>query len=375
VSCRGDTDAFEELYRQHARRLYSLVIRMIGSAQDAEDLLRSVPAGVPQAARLSRRIDARHWLYRLTMIHCLDHLRGRQAKMKPGHRNAGGRERRGSGGTRTGRALRDQPDGSGARDRGAPAGGSKAAFLLPRCGRVRASEIAGILGISEGTSKSQVHKARLKLRALLKPMNCEQYDDRLDDYVDGSSQPDRSRSISRRGADVRHLLPISTSIRRAASMLEEYVPPPRFVGEDLPVRSRSGPAALHSGGLLPSPRRSRCCSRARRGSHGSKRPHLIQLHRSRAHRRTRFCRRKLNTNRRLPDCSRPQTRQRAGLDPETRAVVQQNLAAIDRAIDESRAALASEPAAPSPGQPAGRTRHEGRALQDTVALASEDVNQ
>jgi hypothetical protein len=34
--CRaGDTDAFEELYRQHARRLYSLVVRMIGSAQDA----------------------------------------------------------------------------------------------------------------------------------------------------------------------------------------------------------------------------------------------------------------------------------------------------------------------------------------------------
>src|SRR4026209_131040 len=41
--CRaGDAGAFEELYRQHARRLYSLVVRMIGSVDDAEDLLQEV---------------------------------------------------------------------------------------------------------------------------------------------------------------------------------------------------------------------------------------------------------------------------------------------------------------------------------------------
>jgi RNA polymerase sigma-70 factor (ECF subfamily) len=46
--------------------------------------------------------------------------------------------------------------------------GSKAAFLLHDVEGFEHREIAGILGISEGTSKSQVHKARLKLRALLK---------------------------------------------------------------------------------------------------------------------------------------------------------------------------------------------------------------
>ncbi len=41
--CRaGDADAFEELYRQHARRLFGLVLRMIGSTDDAEDLLQEV---------------------------------------------------------------------------------------------------------------------------------------------------------------------------------------------------------------------------------------------------------------------------------------------------------------------------------------------
>src|SRR3977135_345363 len=81
--CRaGDADAFEELYRQHARRLFSLVFRMIGSAEDAEDLLQEV---FLQAHRklAGFRVESTlgPWLYRLTMDHCLDHLRGRQAKM------------------------------------------------------------------------------------------------------------------------------------------------------------------------------------------------------------------------------------------------------------------------------------------------------
>ena len=45
--------------------------------------------------------------------------------------------------------------------------GARAAFLLHDVEGFQHQEIAGILGISEGTSKSQVHKARLRLRALL----------------------------------------------------------------------------------------------------------------------------------------------------------------------------------------------------------------
>ena len=38
--CRaGDLGAFEELYRAHAGRLYSLAYRMLGNPADAEDLL------------------------------------------------------------------------------------------------------------------------------------------------------------------------------------------------------------------------------------------------------------------------------------------------------------------------------------------------
>ena len=45
--------------------------------------------------------------------------------------------------------------------------GARAAFLLHDVEGFQHHEIAAILGISEGTSKSQVHKARLRLRALL----------------------------------------------------------------------------------------------------------------------------------------------------------------------------------------------------------------
>jgi RNA polymerase sigma-70 factor (ECF subfamily) len=45
--------------------------------------------------------------------------------------------------------------------------GCRAAFLLHDVEGFDHHEVANILGVSEGTSKSQVHKARMKLRAML----------------------------------------------------------------------------------------------------------------------------------------------------------------------------------------------------------------
>src|SRR4029434_195541 len=81
--CRaGDAGAFEELYRQHARRLFGLVVRMIGSVDDAEDLLQEVFLQAHRKLAGFRGDSALGtWLYRLTMNHCLDHLRARQSRM------------------------------------------------------------------------------------------------------------------------------------------------------------------------------------------------------------------------------------------------------------------------------------------------------
>ena len=167
--CRaGDAGAFEELYRQHARRLFSLVVRMIGSVDDAEDLLQEVFLQAYRKLSGFRGDSALGtWLYRLTMNHCLDHLRARQVRMN--------------------RAT-ESLDEEGAEEPVAPAplmpaavsrldlerainmlpDGAKAVFLLHDVEGFEHREIAQILGISEGTSKSQVHKARLKLRMMLR---------------------------------------------------------------------------------------------------------------------------------------------------------------------------------------------------------------
>jgi RNA polymerase sigma-70 factor (ECF subfamily) len=167
--CRaGDADAFEELYRQHARRLFSLVVRMVGSADEAEDLLQEVFLQAHRKlAGFRGESTLGTWLYRLTMNHCLDHLRGRQAKMSRATDSLDDEE--------SAEPMAPAPAVPAAISRmdlekaiASLPPGSRAAFLLHDVEGFEHREIAGILGVSEGTSKSQVHKARLKLRALLR---------------------------------------------------------------------------------------------------------------------------------------------------------------------------------------------------------------
>jgi RNA polymerase sigma-70 factor (ECF subfamily) len=166
--CRqGETGAFEELYRAHAGRLFTLVLRMSGSHDAAEDLLQEVFLHAHRKLGTFRGDSSLGtWLYRLAVNHCLDHLRGRQARMS--------------------RAT-DSLDRDDAAEPAAPApavpaaidrldleraiaqlpDGCRTAFVLHDVEGFEHHEVASLLGISEGTSKSQVHKARMKLRVLL----------------------------------------------------------------------------------------------------------------------------------------------------------------------------------------------------------------
>ncbi len=166
--CRkGDLGAFEELYRQHAGRLYSVACRMVGNPSDAEDLLQEIFLSAHRKLDSFRGESALGtWLYRLATNLCLDHLRSRAARTsqltgtlddEPGLADAGSRTLADSALTRMDleRALAQLPDGC------------RAAFVLHDIEGLEHREVADALGIAEGTSKSQVHKARLRLRALL----------------------------------------------------------------------------------------------------------------------------------------------------------------------------------------------------------------
>lgn len=167
--CRqGQLGAFEELYRAHAGRLYSVACRMLGNPADAEDLLQEIFLTAHRKLESFRgESSLGTWLYRLAMNHCLDYLRSRTARAgqvtdaiddDPTLADAGSRGLADRTVTKMDieRALTRLPDGC------------RAAFVLHDIEGLEHREVAEALGIAEGTSKSQVHKARLRLRALLR---------------------------------------------------------------------------------------------------------------------------------------------------------------------------------------------------------------
>jgi len=166
--CRaGELGAFEELYRAHSGRLFSLALRMLGNPADAEDMLQEIFLSA------HRKLDSYRgeaalgtWLYRLAMNQILDHVRSRAARTgqltdglddaslladASGHRLAD----RAISRIDLERALAELPEGC------------RAAFVLHDVEGLEHREVSEVLGIAEGTSKSQVHKARLRLRGLL----------------------------------------------------------------------------------------------------------------------------------------------------------------------------------------------------------------
>lgn len=163
---RQEPGAFEELYRQHAGRVYSLACRLSGSRTDGEDLLQEIFVLVYRKLdRFKGESSVGTWIYRLATNHCLDFLRTREARARqltdpldeaaPGV--AGGQPSRPLRAEKIDleRAIAKLPSGY------------RAAFVLHDVEGFEHHEVAALLGVAEGTSKSQVHKARLRLREYL----------------------------------------------------------------------------------------------------------------------------------------------------------------------------------------------------------------
>jgi len=159
---RNEPGAFEQLYRDHSTRVYSLTCRLSGSASEGEDLAQEVFVQVYRKLGSFRGEAALGtWIYRLATNLCLDHLRRRRV---PG-RETEPLDEAMPPATRTRPLTADAMDLERAIAR-LPEG-YRAAFVLHDVEGFNHHEIGAILGIAEGTSKSQVHKARLKLREYL----------------------------------------------------------------------------------------------------------------------------------------------------------------------------------------------------------------
>ena len=161
----GDVDAFAELYARNSSRIFSLAARMAGSQETGEDLLQEI---FLQAFRKigGFKGDAAigTWLYRLALNHCLDFVRSRQAKMDKATEAI-----EEDGYSPSMPARQEMPVERIDLERAVqqlPAG-CREVFVLHDVEGYGHKEIAEMLGIAEGTSKSQVFKARMKLRTLL----------------------------------------------------------------------------------------------------------------------------------------------------------------------------------------------------------------
>ena len=169
---QGDAEAFQALYDRHKRRVYSLCLRMTANTAEAEDLTQEAFLQLYRKIATFRGESAfSTWLHRLTVNLVLMHLRKKglnlvslEETISPSDEDAPKRDF----------GSRD-PMLAGSVDRVAleravaslPPG-YRMVFVLHDVEGFEHNEIATMLECSTGNSKSQLHKARLKLRDLLR---------------------------------------------------------------------------------------------------------------------------------------------------------------------------------------------------------------
>lgn len=157
----GERDAMASLYQRFHRRVFNLVARMAGP-QEAEELAQDTFVRIFKGLRRFRGDAALStWIYRVAMNVCLTHLsrRSRRAALREEYLH----EPRLSPEAPSSPWLRQHLE---AALTSLPPG-YRAVLLLHDVEGLNHQEISRILGCREGTSKSQLHKARTKMRELL----------------------------------------------------------------------------------------------------------------------------------------------------------------------------------------------------------------
>ena len=169
---RGEEQAFEAIYHAHKRKVYYLCLRMIGNTAEAEELMQEAFMQVFRKIQTFRGDSSfSTWLHRVSVNVVLMKLRkktpneipidgedeNREFELPPKEFGAPDL-------TLTGLVDRVTLDRAVAK---LPKG-CRQVFLLHDVMGCEHNEIAAMLDYSVGNSKSQLHKARMRLRKLLR---------------------------------------------------------------------------------------------------------------------------------------------------------------------------------------------------------------
>lgn len=168
LAANGNAAAFDEIYNRHKRFVYNIALRMTGNPADAEDLTQE--SFVSVLRRISHfRGDASFttWLYRVVVNQVKMHFRYRSSRPETQTSDGEIPERcpRLAGRSNPAEQLTDRLAIEKAMRMLPP--GYRAAFILHDIEGYKHEEAARLLGHTAGTSKSQLHKARANLRAVL----------------------------------------------------------------------------------------------------------------------------------------------------------------------------------------------------------------
>lgn len=161
LAAKGDAVAFERIYRRHTARIHSLCRRML-SAEVADEVTQDVFVRAWQKLHLFRGEAAfGTWLHRLA-INVVLAKRAEAARQRTRYSEdetvwERAAARPSSSDTRMDfeAALARLPDGA------------REIFVLHDIEGYKHEEIASLLGVSAGTSKSQLHRARMALRDVM----------------------------------------------------------------------------------------------------------------------------------------------------------------------------------------------------------------
>jgi RNA polymerase sigma-70 factor (ECF subfamily) len=163
LAAQGDTAAFERLYRAHLPRVYSLAARMAGR-DAADELAQDVFVRAWQKLGSFRgEASFATWLHRLAVNVIIERYRATGAIRRRFLDDGGAVLDAAPASTRATydlgmdlqHAMEQLPDGA------------RTIFVLHDVEGYRHEEIGTLLGISSGTSKSQLHRARQILRGHL----------------------------------------------------------------------------------------------------------------------------------------------------------------------------------------------------------------
>jgi RNA polymerase sigma-70 factor (ECF subfamily) len=167
---RGDSSALADLYDRHARAIYSLAVRILSDAAEAEDVVQDV---FTQAWRQAARYDATRapvvgWLLVITRARALDRLRAQRSRIVPTELGESTPQPRDPDPSQETLAITAEQADRLRGALGALPEGQRTALELAYYQGLSQSDIAERLQQPLGTIKTRIRSGLLKLREVLR---------------------------------------------------------------------------------------------------------------------------------------------------------------------------------------------------------------